>query len=294
MNVPEALLPVFLRATRANKPFISAEGAVDEVRRQELRPTSSRPPRKLRPDVAVTVRREGATPVYTVSPTTSNPAGHVIYTHGGGWVHEISPQHWTLIAQIAIEANTTVTVPIYDLLPHGDAQGANALVVRLFHAARAEQDDVRLAGDSAGGQIALSAALTLRDQGHAGIRTVLISPALELTLSNPRVPAVLPTDPWLGVDGARVLGRLWAGSLPLTDPRVSPLMGDLHDLGPMLLLTGTRDILNPDAHLLVSKAQAAGVSVTLLERKDALHVFPLLPTRAAAAARARIVAALRA
>lgn len=293
MNLPEALLPVLLRAVRANRPYVSAAGALDEIRAQQLRPASFGPPKRLRRDVAVTVRREGGTPVYTVTPVASRPSGHVVYAHGGSWVHDIVRQHWALVAQIAAEASTTVTVPVYDLLPHGDAARANALVVDLVEAVT-EHDEVRLAGDSAGGQIALSAALSLRDRGHTGVRTVLISPALDLGLTNPRIPAVQPDDPWLGVEGGRVLGRAWAGHLPLSDPVVSPLLGDLRGLGPMLLLTGTHDILNPDAHLLVAKARAAGVEVILVERPGALHVFPLLPVRAAAAARARIVEALRA
>lgn len=293
MIVPEGAFPVLLRATRANEPYVSAQGAEDRIRERELRPAAFHPPKNLRRDVAVTVRREGATTVYTVTPTSPGPRGHVIYAHGGGWVHEIRRQHWALIAQIAAEANTTVTVPIYDLLPHGDAEATNALVVGLFQAAEAEHGEVRLAGDSAGGQIALSAALTLRDLGHEGVRTVLISPALDLTLSHPEIPAVLPHDPWLGIDGTRLLARRWAGDLPLTDPRVSPLAGDLRGLGPMLVLTGTHDILSPDARLLVSKATESAVEATVLERQGGVHVFPLLPTRVGAAARARIVDAVR-
>ena len=110
---------------------------------------------------------------------------------------------------------------------------------------------------------------------------------------NPQVPAVLPSDPWLGVEGARFLAKRWAGGLSLADPRVSPLVGDFHDLGPMLVLAGTRDILTPDARLLVSRAQAAGVDVSLVEREGAVHVYPLLPTRPATVARTRIVDALR-
>ncbi|WP_235493376.1 alpha/beta hydrolase fold domain-containing protein [Leifsonia sp. Leaf336] len=293
MNLPESVIPAFLRAIRVNRPFLTAEGAAQEVRKQELRPGSYSPQKRLRPDVAVSVRRHGRRPVYTVTPSRSMPSGQVIYVHGGGWVHEINPYQWALIAQIAAEANTTVTVPIYELLPYGDAASTNEFIVSLFEDVKTETDDVRLAGDSAGGQIALSAALTLRDRGHADIRTVLISPPLDLTLSNPDIGRVLPKDPWLGVEGIRAVAKRWAGELPITDPKISPLLGDFDGLGPILLLTGTREILNPDAHLLVSKARAARVDVTLLERDAAVHAFPLLPTRPSAAARARIVAALR-
>ena len=294
VNLPESVIPAFLRAIRVNRPFLTAEGAAQEVRKQELRPGSYAPQKRLRPDVAVSVRRHARRPVYTVTPTRSTPSGQVIYVHGGGWVHEINPYQWALIAQIAAEANTTVTVPIYELLPYGDAASTNEFIVNLFEDVKTEQNDVRLAGDSAGGQIALSAALTLRDRGHADIRTVLISPPLDLTLSNPDIGRVLPRDPWLGVEGIRAVAKRWAGELPITDPKISPLLGRFDGLGPILLLTGTREILNPDAHLLASKARAARVDVTLLERDAAVHAFPLLPTRPSAAARARIVAALRA
>jgi acetyl esterase/lipase len=293
MKFPESIFPFLLRATGANKPYISAEGAEVRIRELQNRPVPFHPPKNLHPNVTVTLRRLVTTPVYTVTPATSRPTGHVIYAHGGGYVHEISPHHWKLIAQIAADANTTVTVPIYELLPYGNAECTNALIVELFNAAKVEQANVSLAGDSAGGQIALSAAITLRDQGHSGIRTVLISPLLDLTLSNPEIAAVVPHDPWLGVEGLRALGMRWAGNLSMNDPKASPLMGDLHDLGPMFILTGTHDILNPDARLLASKAKAASTDVNLLERRNAIHVFPLLPTRSVAPARALICDALR-
>lgn len=293
MYLPEAIFPALLRLTHANRPFRTAQGAQDAIRERALRPAAYGPPARVRSDVSITVDRDGATPVYTVSPASGDSSGHVIYAHGGGWINTIRSQHWALIFQIAAEAQVTVTVPIWRLLPYGDAREANALMLRLHAALRRSGPFVHLAGDSAGGQIALSAALALRDAGIAGIRTVLIAPALDLTISNPRIPDVLPSDPWLGVDGCRVLAEKWAGDLPLTDPVVSPLFGDLHDLGPLLIASGTRDILNPDAHLLVDKARAAGVEVTVLERAGAVHDFPLLPTRVGAAARSRIVAALR-
>lgn len=126
----------------------------------------------------------------------------------------------------------------------------------------------------------LSAALALRDEGVRLPVTVLVSPALDLTWSNPRIPVVQPTDPWLATPGGRVLADAWRGDLPLTDPAVSPLYGDLAGLGPLVVFTGTRDVLNPDAHLLVEKARAAGVEAELHEEPGQLHVYPMLPTPA--------------
>jgi len=293
VTLPAAAVPLYLRATRANRSFVTAAGARKRVRQRELRPLRYGPPRRLRGDVTVGVIRSHEWPVYTVAPHTGTPVGSVVYLHGGGWVGEIAPQHWTLAAQIAAEANTTVVVPIYPLIPFGTAAEVVAGVVDLVLESRRLYGDACLGGDSAGGQIALSAALRLRDDhGVVVPRTVLISPALDLTWGNPRIPEVQPTDPWLATPGGKVFAGLWAGDLDLLHPDVSPLSGDLAGLGAITLFTGTRDVLNPDARLLVGKARDAGVELDVHERVGDLHVFPLLPIRSGREARAAIVSDL--
>ncbi|MDQ0613948.1 acetyl esterase/lipase [Microbacterium sp. W4I4] len=291
MIIPEAVIPVYLKATRARAPFVSIESAGHAVRHAERRSARRRPPR-LRSDVRIHAMRVHGAPVYVLTPAAGTPSGAVVYVHGGGWIHRIAPQHWSLTAQLAVEANVAVAVPMYPLLPSGSAQIAQELVLAIVHELRNEHGDVQLIGDSAGGQIALSAAQTLRDQGVPSVRTVLIAPALDLTFSNPSIPEVQPDDPWLAPGGARELGRRWAGDLDARDPVVSPLFGQFDGLGPMLVLSGTHDILNPDARIVVDRARAAGVDVRLIERAGALHVFPLLPTRSGRDARTEIVSAV--
>ena len=293
MPVPRSIIPVYLRLTRANAPFVSVEGAQRRIRERALRPRAWGPPRHLRADVRIQVRQDEGWPVYRVLPSTGAPEGSVLYLHGGGWVHEIAKQHWQLIAQIAAEARTTVVVPIYPLVPHGTAGAVHEQVVRIALRSIDESGTVSLAGDSAGGQIALSAALTLRVRGEVLPHTVLIAPALDLAFGNPRIPAVQRSDPWLGVPGGRELAAQWAGTLAIHDPMVSPMFGDLTGLGPITVFSGTRDVLNPDAHLLVEKARDAGVEMTFHERQGEVHVYPLLPTRSGAAARRMIVDTLR-
>lgn len=289
MKIPDQLIAPMLRLTRANSSFLTTQGARDAVRKQSLRPASYNPPARVRSDLNITVTREGGVPTYTIAPTLNPPAVRLIYTHGGGWVHEISRFHWSLLFQLAAEAHAAITVPIWTKLPFGDARQANEVVLRLHDQLKESREEVVVAGDSAGGQIALSAALALRDRGLANVRTVLISPALDLSMSNARSALVLPQDPWLGIDGIRYLGERWRGELPLADPLVSPLRGDFHGLGSMLVFSGTHDVLNPDANLLVDKVRATGAEVTFVERDGAVHVFPLLPTPMGAASRAVVV-----
>ena len=293
MIVPSWAVPGILRLIRANRAFQTAAGAEQRIAERELRPRPFAPPARLHPGVTVTVDRSPGWPVYTVAPTGSPPVGSVVYVHGGGWVNEIVGTHWRMIAQIATDAGTTVIVPIYPLIPFGSAREAGEAVVELAVQAEREHGSVALAGDSAGGQIVLSTAFALRERGVIPVRTVVISPALDLTWSNPRIPEVQPSDPWLAVPGGKVLAEAWRGDLPLTDPAVSPLFGDFTGLGPIDVFTGVRDVLNPDAHVLVERASAAGVDITLHERAGQVHVYPLLPTAVGRDARRWIVAALR-
>ncbi len=294
--VPSRVLPWALRAARANRVFATVPAAHQRVAELALRPRPYGPPRLIRRPVTFEVRRCFGWPVYEVRPRETTPRGRVVYVHGGGWVAEITALHWHLIAKIAAEVGTTVTVPIYPLVPFGTAGEVVPRVAELA-APTAEHADgpACLVGDSAGGQIALSAAMVARD-AHEVLAplTMLLAPALDLGLDNPEIVDVQPSDPWLAVNGARVLADYWRRDLPVDDPLVSPLFGEFAGLGPLSVFSGTRDILNPDARLLVQRAGAAGVDVSFHEAHGLVHVHPLTPTPEGRQARRQIVEDLRA
>ncbi|MGY0496910.1 alpha/beta hydrolase fold domain-containing protein [Nocardia sp. FBN12] len=286
------VIPGFLRVTRRNRNYIDAELARAHVRERSLRPLAYGPPRKLR-GVEVSVVHDRGWPIYTVTPSDGISRGGLVYAHGGGWVGEIASQHWQLAARIAAQTHLVVTVPIYPLIPFGTAAQVIPRIAELVTSAGERHGPTFLAGDSAGGQIALSTALHLRDAGHTVPRTILISPALDLTLENPEIDAVLRRDPWLGRDGGLVFGKLWSGELSMKDPLVSPLFGEFDGLGPITVFTGTDDILNPDARLLAAKLREAGVDLEYHEESGLVHVYPLTPSAEGARARRRIITTLR-
>src|SRR5690625_2182243 len=232
--IPEMLVPLCIRASRRNRPYATEAGARRHLEQRKLHPEPFGPPRTMGGDVVVDMTRRNGWPVYTIAPSGMRPSGAVVYAHGGGWVNEIVRQHWQLIGQIAVEARTTVVVPIYPLIPFGTAEDVVGEFVDIVRESRDEYGDVRLAGDSAGGQIALSTALELRDRhGIVLNRTVLIAPAVDLTWSNPLIPEVQPDDPWLAVPGARYFSETWRAELPVDDQRVSPSFGGFVGLGPV-------------------------------------------------------------
>ncbi|ORW97654.1 esterase [Mycobacterium sp. IEC1808] len=286
-------LPAVIRLTRA-RAYRSAQSARDHIDQRAAHPQFYGPPPGLRKDVNLHLDRESVWPIYTLTAQSLHePQRTVVYLHGGAWVNEIASRHWKLAVQIAADACVRVVVPIYPLAPFATAAEVVPRIAELVAEKAMPDHSVCLAGDSAGGQMALSAALLLRDERRLVLpETVLISPVLDVSLANPLIDAV--DDPWLTRVGLLEFAKRWCGDLPMTDTMVSPLNADLSGLGPLTVFSGTRDILNPDARLLAEKAAAAGVQIDYHEQPGLVHVYPLTPTPEGRAARALIVERLRA
>jgi acetyl esterase/lipase len=292
-SVRSRLVPGYLRLTRANRIYTSPDEAREHIDKLEIRPRRFGPPRRLRPDVSVSVDHRLGWPVFTLKPQRGQARGGLVYVHGGGWVNQIVV---TLAACCSDrrrggDEGGHTHLP---LVPFGTADQVVPAVADLVRTSTARYGRTCLAGDSAGGQVALSAAILLRDSQHTVPRTVLISPALDLSLTNPEIDIVQPSDPWLGREGTRVFIGHWRGTLALSDPRVSPLAADLTGLGPLTVFSGTRDILQPDIRLLIDKARTAGIDVDYHEQPGLVHVYPLTPTPEGRDALALLVERLRA
>lgn len=225
-------------------------------------------------------------PVALVAPSAARMPGSVVYLHGGAFVNGIARQHWALVDELAEQTRRTVVVPFYGLAPRHTVDEVAAFLSAVVDTLR--PGPLHLAGDSAGGNLAL-----LTAQAHRGDPDItglsLIAPALDLSMSNPRLEEVERTDPWLARPGLRPMLRAWAGEHNLDDPAVSPLFGDLTGLPPTLVLAGTRDICWPDARDLYARADDAW-DLTLVEETGSPHVHPLLPTPEGRRARRLLVA----
>jgi acetyl esterase/lipase len=285
------LVPPVIRAMGGKREFSSAAVTLGRAEAHLLRPESYSPPRSLDRRVDIDVREVGGWPVYTVTPKTGAVRRRALYTHGGAWVHEISPFHWRLVAGLAASTGTEFTVPIYPLVPRGTAGAVVPVIADL--AARlvteAGARNVVLLGDSAGGTITLSAAMLLRDRGVPAPRdVVLLAPVIDMSFTDPVIYEILPRDPWLDVPGPRAAGELWRGDLGIEHPLVSPLHGPLAGIGRLTLFSGTRDITHADARTSVRKARAEGHPLDFHQRANMLHVYPLLPIPEGAEARRAI------
>lgn len=280
-SLKSRLLNVLLRVLRIKRRWKSATVVQAQVRRLAIHPASHRPP-ELGRDVAVTQGIWTDWPVYHTTPLAS-PAveNHVFFLHGGGYINEIVGGHWRFVEYLTRNAPAHCVVPIFPLAPRGTAIDVVPAVGNLLQELleTAGPENVSLIGNSAGAGLALAAAQWLRDSGFAQPKTmVLISPWLDASVSGQEHAAIAPRDLMLDIPGLAEAGRLYAGELDISHPFVSPLQGDLDRLAPMVVFTGTHDLLHPDSVALANKARLAGVPIELHVQNGLPHSYALLPT----------------
>jgi monoterpene epsilon-lactone hydrolase len=250
-------------------------------------PVPFAPPRGVRRRALVSERRDtSGGPVFEVAPRRGSTVATILFLHGGAYFREIRRQHWQLAAHLATTVPARVVVPVYQLAPQGTAESVVPAALTLAQEIAGSGVPLFLAGDSAGGGMALAVAQELHGGGQiAPAGLVLISPWVDIACTDPALAERADRDPWLQVPGLVAAGEAYRRSLAVDHPWVSPLFGDLSGIGPVLVFSGTDDILNADAHRLVDALLAAGERVELVEAADMIHDYPLLPIPEGGAAR---------
>ena len=236
-------------------------------------------PYTLPEDAALTVPAEavefGGLPGYVLN----GGGGTVIfYFTGGSYIDQPRSVQWAFADALAADTGAAVVVPIYPKLPDSDAAASYAAVTAFVegYLAGTDADRVIFLGDSAGGGMALSLAMQLRDLNLPGPdRLILICPWVDVSMTNPDIPAYEAHDPALDSAMLAHLGAIWAGDRGVTDPVVSPLYGSFEGLCDVTLFTSTGELLYPDIMLLDAALTDAGVAHETVEETGIFHVWPL-------------------
>lgn len=308
-SIAASLVSFYIKWVRQSKTiFESSENTRQVLHDGYIRPADFSPPTNLGLDITIDRVDVHEYPLYRLSSQDSSAKDEsrkaLLYIHGGAFFREIDPQQWKLCAQIARETELDVLVAIYPLVPR-PAATAQKLAAGLMDICRLyKQPIVSIAGDSAGGMLALATTQQLRDT-HPELfekvtSLVLISPVVDLELDHPEVTRLEKVDPWLGITGLReVIVPKMAADLSVHDPIVSPLYGSIDNLPPTILFSGTYDMLCADARRLKSKFAGKDIDEALpgsvqteqlvyVEREEQIHVWPVLPTPEGAEARTLI------
>ncbi|MEC0205194.1 alpha/beta hydrolase [Paenibacillus lautus] len=206
--------------------------------------------------------------------------GTVVYLHGGAYIEEILPPHFAFAKQWTKRTGFSVIIPNYPTVPAMDAKKLTGLMREFYKYICTQMwSPVFLMGDSAGGALALDMAQSVKGTPLAPKGLILLSPWVDAATDNPQIAALgIPQrDVFLQPVGLGEVGRMYAGSLSLNDPAVSPLFGEMGSLPRTVILVGTDDSLLPDARLLRNKLIREGVDTEYWEYENMMHVWPLFP-----------------
>lgn len=219
----------------------------------------------------------GSVPGLWVEPV-GDAIGTILYLHGGGYVLGSARSHQRFVGHVVRTSGARAFVADYRLAPEHPWPAALHDARLAYHALRTREPDGRLvvAGDSAGGGLAVALAMELRDRDErAPDALALLCPWLDLT-----APRRGTGDAVLSPASLERWAHLYA---PVPEDRndawVSPALGDVRDLPPIVVHAAGDDPLLPDARRLEASARAVGTTCSLSEFPGMWHDFHLLAGR---------------
>lgn len=200
----------------------------------------------------------------------------ILYFHGGSYVAEATNEHWDFIEKLVLDTGATVILPDYPLTPKHNYKDVFEMVEPLYREIVEKVDSKNLAvmGDSAGGGLGLALVEKVAKESiEVPEKTILISPWLDVRLTNPKIEEIQKKDKKLNREALKLAGIAYAGEDGINSYLVNPIDGDLSKLKNVTIFTGTNDILNPDVYVLQEKAKNANVNIEVKEYENAEHIW---------------------
>jgi epsilon-lactone hydrolase len=201
----------------------------------------------------------------------------ILYFHGGVYVVGSAAASVPLVAELVRRTGINAITLDYRLAPEHPFPAAVDDARAAYEGLLAQGVDpgrIVLAGESAGGGLAVAALLASRDAGlPMPSCAFLMSPYADLTLSGETLEEKEALDPVLTPAGLRVRAPEYVAGADAADPLLSPVFGDLSGLPPLLIQAGSHEILLSDALRLAARAARTDVAVLLDVTPGVPHVF---------------------
>lgn len=211
-------------------------------------------------------------------PSAAPDAPTLLYLHGGGFIACSPETHRPLVSSLVRRLQCTAWVPGYRLAPEHPSPAALDDALAAYRHLLEEQSipagRIVIAGDSAGGGLALALVMAIRDAGlDAPAAVVLFSPWTDLAATGDSLDENSERCAMFAGETIRRASHFYLGGRNPRDPSVSPLYGDFHGLPPMLMHASEDEVLRDDSVRAASRAREAGVDVTLRLWKHVPHVW---------------------
>ena len=215
--------------------------------------------------------------VFTIEAENDKKTDKVIlYLHGGSYVADLYREHWEFFKDLIKDTGCTIVVPDYPLTPKYKYSDVFGMMLPLYReiVKKVEKENLIVMGDSAGGGIALA---LMEEAGREDLmqpkNLILISPWLDVTMSNKEIDKVQKNDKMLNKKALMLAGIAYAGEGGMEKFLVNPINGPVNKLENVTIFTGTYDILNPDVHKFKEIAEKQNVEIDIRETKGAAHIW---------------------
>ena len=200
----------------------------------------------------------------------------ILFIHGGAYVGNVNLQHQLYCRYLSRKLDAYVALPAYPLAPNSTYEDTLNLITDFYKNLLENNKDIIIMGDSAGGGFALSFCQYLKEINLPQPKNIIvISPWVDISMSGEYKNE--DRDPVLGVEGLRVFGKSWAGSLSTRDYKVSPLYGDNRGLAPTLIFAGDNEIFCSDIEKYYDSLKKDGVDAKLIVESGMFHVYVMFP-----------------
>lgn len=202
---------------------------------------------------------------------TRNPAAPLLYIHGGGYVEQPTEYHYRFLWRLATALKRPVKLFVYPKVPDEVAVDVISKTSEWLEA----QERSTVLGDSSGGGLIMS---VMEVTQYEPLALVLISPWLDVSMTNPDIVLNESHDATLSRAGLLEIAKLYAGDLDLSDPLVSPINYPFKKLPKMAIYIGTNDMFLADVRKFAHLIKTVTPALHYVEAPYMEHVYPILPT----------------
>lgn len=234
----------------------------------------------------------GGVPAEWVLAPGADSKQRTLYIHGGAFIFGSPRSHRVITSKFSEITGGAVLAIDYRLMPEHrrmagieDCRTVYRWLLESGPNGGEPASVIYVAGDSAGGNLALSLSVWVRDMGlRAPDAVVALSPATDASLSSPSIKANLATDAMLAQLFRPVLKiprslLMWSiliqTRMSPRNPLLSPVQGDLSGLPPILIQASDAEMLLDDSRRYVNKALAAGTPARLQTWSHVVHAWHL-------------------
>jgi acetyl esterase/lipase len=238
----------------------------------------------LVPNTEVMALELGGKKAEWIMAPNANPAHRLLYLHGGGWVAGGLLSHRPIASQISKASGYSVLLIEYGLAPEkpypqglNDCESFYDFILNHGPDGDGKVTKLAVAGDSAGGNLALALTLRLKNKGfRLPDRLIVMSPMTDLACSSETFQSRSDKDPIISFHSVKgLLPPYLQNGEDFNHEEISPINGDLTGFPPIQIHAGDYECLLGDSIMLEQKAKKQGVKVTLNIAPECVHIFPV-------------------